>query len=412
MLYILMILTAFSFLIPSSAMAQNNPPIADAGPDQDIFVDQGTVLSGSATDPDGDTIVDWLWTVETSPADSNPFISEPDSPDPVFSGDLVGDYVLSLIASDGTDWSEPDFVTIHVSEILPPVAVAEADVTSGPAPLTVSFDGSQSYDPQGGELMYRWYFGDSSPSSDEVSPNHVYQFPGTYVAELWVLDSRAESDVAAITITVGCLAVSPIVHDYGDVELGLSSSMIFTVSNVCKSSGISVSDINLDVDSSPDFTITNAPQLPLILYLGDTVDVEVTFSPTVTEYQDAGLIIQSDDNNSIITVPINGMGVEVEPPPANVEIILAEFDESGADGSLVGNGNGNSANGRRGALRNMIEAIDDLIEDGDLEGACQQLTDAYNRCDGLPKPPDFVAGSSASELASMLMQLKNNLGCE
>ena len=148
----LIVLTAVLLLIPAVASAQNSPPIADAGEDQDIYVGDLTILEGSATDPDNNAIVDWLWTIETSPDGSSPYLSQVDIPRPVFEGDLPGDYSFSLVAFDGMDWSEPDYVTIHVAEMLPPVAIADADVTSGIAALTVNFDGSQSYSPQGGDL--------------------------------------------------------------------------------------------------------------------------------------------------------------------------------------------------------------------------------------------------------------------
>ena len=60
----------------------------------------------------------------------------------------------------------------------PPVAVANANMTSGFLPLTVQFDGSQSYDPEGGPLTYRWDFNDGTPFSTEESPIHTYQFAG------------------------------------------------------------------------------------------------------------------------------------------------------------------------------------------------------------------------------------------
>ena len=192
----------------------NCPPVADAGEGQIIFVDQLTGLEGTATDPDDDPIIDWLWAVESSPNSSNPIIYEPWTPDSPFSADVVGDYVLSLIANDGTNWSVPDTVIIEVVEILPPVAVAEADVTSGPVPLRINFDGSQSYDPQGGQLNYGWSFGDGSPGSTEVSPTHEYILPGTYTAQLTVVDSRGQSDIDLIEINVEEAAPA----DEGDLD--------------------------------------------------------------------------------------------------------------------------------------------------------------------------------------------------
>ncbi|MHC4865586.1 MAG: ELWxxDGT repeat protein [Planctomycetota bacterium] len=184
------------------ATSMNRPPVADAGSDQSIFIGESTMLQGSATDPTNDPIVAWLWSVESSPEGSSPYISRTDLPNPTFDADMPGDYVLSLKAADALHWSEPDYVTIHVFEWLPPVAVATADVISGPAPLTVQFDGSQSIDPQGCTLAYDWDFGDGSRGSREISPTHVYQAPGTYTATLLVTDTWRRSDYAMIEITV------------------------------------------------------------------------------------------------------------------------------------------------------------------------------------------------------------------
>jgi hypothetical protein len=59
----------------------------------------------------------------------------------------------------------------------------------------------------------------------------------------------------------------------------------------------------------------------------------------------------------------------------------------------------------------MIEAAGDLIDDGYIVEACQQLLVAYERCDGLPRPPEFVAGPAAPTLAQMILDLMLELGC-
>ena len=197
------LVAAILVLMPMTAAAQNSPPVADAGEDQTIIVDTTTRLEGSATDPDDDPIVGWLWSVDSAPAGSSPTIQYPDEPDPRFFDDVIGDYVLSLIAFDGTDWSEPDFVTIHLRELLPPVAVINVDVTSGYAPLTVQFDGSDStVDPFAGELAFDWDFDDGSAPSPEESPVHIFESPGTYTVVLGVLDQLSQYDDESIEIHV------------------------------------------------------------------------------------------------------------------------------------------------------------------------------------------------------------------
>jgi len=99
-------------------------------------------------------------------------------------------------------------------------------------------------------------------------------------------------------------------------------------------------------------------------------------------------------------------------PSKQIGLILGFFDQSVNNGSLIGNGPGKSAKNRLNALRNMIEATGHLIEPGSILGACQQLMDAYKKTDGKPKPPDFVAGGAASELASMIQDLRAGLGCQ
>ena len=83
-----------------------------------------------------------------------------------------------------------------------PVAITTASTSSGDAPLTVTFDGSQSSDPENGALSYLWNFGDSTPTSTAVNPTHIFSSPGTYSVQLTVTDPANLSASKALTITV------------------------------------------------------------------------------------------------------------------------------------------------------------------------------------------------------------------
>jgi len=191
-------------VLGSAAWGQNQAPVADAGPDQTILTVESTQFEGSATDPDGDLIVLWLWTEETTPPDAVYNLSDPNRPDPAFDASTPGEYVFSLTAFDGGLWSEPDSVTITVIEVLPVVAVADADVTSGPAPLTVQFDGSATTGTQGVELTYFWDFGDSPTSiSAEATPTHTFMVEGEYDVILTVSDTLDQFDSVGFIINVG-----------------------------------------------------------------------------------------------------------------------------------------------------------------------------------------------------------------
>jgi PKD repeat protein len=88
----------------------------------------------------------------------------------------------------------------------PPTAVATANPTSGPAPLTVQFNGSGSSDPDGDPLTYSWDLNGDGTYGDStaVNPSFTYTAQGTYSASLRVTDSHGASTVsAAVVITVG-----------------------------------------------------------------------------------------------------------------------------------------------------------------------------------------------------------------
>ena len=81
-----------------------------------------------------------------------------------------------------------------------PVAVANANPTSGDAPLTVGFDGTQSSDPDNDTLTYDWDFGDGSPHATTATTSHVYQAAGSYTATLTVSDGNGRQDAATVHI--------------------------------------------------------------------------------------------------------------------------------------------------------------------------------------------------------------------
>ncbi len=90
----------------------NNIPIADAGPDQNVIVGDLIQLNGFATDPDGDLIDSWSWTIESAPVGSGAYFDDPLSQTPIFTTDLPGEYVLSLVVNDGVMDSAPATTTI------------------------------------------------------------------------------------------------------------------------------------------------------------------------------------------------------------------------------------------------------------------------------------------------------------
>jgi len=80
----------------------------------------------------------------------------------------------------------------------PPVAVIQAEPTSGNVPLNVRFDGST--DPSHSIVLHRWTFGDGEGA---VGPRvaHFYPPEGAFQAELTVTDYTGQTDTATIAIS-------------------------------------------------------------------------------------------------------------------------------------------------------------------------------------------------------------------
>jgi glucose/arabinose dehydrogenase len=73
-------------------------------------------------------------------------------------------------------WTQVFKISYNPSGNQPPVAVATSDVTYGPSPLIVNFNGSGSSDPNNQVLTYSWNFGDGG-SSTQANPQHTFNAP-------------------------------------------------------------------------------------------------------------------------------------------------------------------------------------------------------------------------------------------
>lgn len=225
------------FILPVTAFAANLAPIVDAGLDQYILANDTGTLQGSAFDPDGDPILGWNWTVDLAPVGSSPVIEWPWEQNPEFIPDLAGQFDLSLTATDGTDTSLPDTMSVFSAQLLSPVAHFTANPTSGVVPLTVQFDGSSSvwelfdgisnvdafgspWDDGSFGLTYTWSFGDGHFSS-AITPVHTYDTEGTYSATLTSVNNFGQSGVTTMDITVNAIPVPASVWLFGSGLLGL-----------------------------------------------------------------------------------------------------------------------------------------------------------------------------------------------
>ncbi|WP_161629824.1 PKD domain-containing protein [Desulfogranum japonicum] len=101
-----------------------------------------------------------------------------------------------IVYSDGTssttETTPPDTTTATLQ------ALISATPNSGTAPLTVSFDATNS---TGNISSYSWNFGDGSSGSGSTV-SHAYSSVGIYTASLTVTDTSSSSQTADVEITV------------------------------------------------------------------------------------------------------------------------------------------------------------------------------------------------------------------
>jgi glucose/arabinose dehydrogenase/chitodextrinase len=90
-----------------------------------------------------------------------------------------------------------------------PVAVATANLTSGPIPLSVNFSSAGSLDPEGQPLTYSWTFGDGTTST-EANPTHTYTQAGPYNVRLTVADGVNSTLAPPVSVTAGIPPVATI----------------------------------------------------------------------------------------------------------------------------------------------------------------------------------------------------------
>jgi beta-lactam-binding protein with PASTA domain/glucose/arabinose dehydrogenase len=97
-------------------------------------------------------------------------------------------------------------ITYSSNGNVPPKAVAGANITYGPGPLSVQFTGNNSSDPEGQPLTYRWNFGDGTAASTAANPSHTFNaaagVPTAYQVTLTVTDNVGQTSTATIIVSL------------------------------------------------------------------------------------------------------------------------------------------------------------------------------------------------------------------
>jgi len=175
--------------------ATNEFPVAVAGDDMEVFVDDEQTLDASASsDPDGHDLT-YSWSIADAPDASTATITDAGQATATFTPDEQGDFLITLSVTDG--YSDPVTDDILISATYPgapPVADAGENKCSIPGRIVLP-DGSASSDPDGDDISYNWSIAESPSTANasitaesSATPKFTTDEAGQYFLALEVSD--------------------------------------------------------------------------------------------------------------------------------------------------------------------------------------------------------------------------------
>lgn len=174
------------------ALPVNQPPTADFSATAQFLAAQFD--ASASQDPDG-SISQYLWDFGDG--------SDPVSSDSATAGHdytEAGSYTVSLTVTDDKGAIATATRVVQVLENQKPLASFTVS-TDG---LSIAVDASDSSDPEGETLGYRWDFGDGSDpvSSTQATAEHEYAKDGTYTVTLEVSDEHGAAASRSVEVSV------------------------------------------------------------------------------------------------------------------------------------------------------------------------------------------------------------------
>ena len=185
-------------------------PVANAGNGSNISVGSVVQLNGAgSTDACGNPLT-YQFSLISVPAGSNATLNNPNSVNPTFTPDKLGNYVAQLIVNNGQTSSAPVTVTYSTSQPLAPTANAGQPPTNPGINSVITLHGSGT-DPNNPALPLNYKFSLTSvpagsnatlTNANTATPTFIADKPGTYVAQLIVNNGFLDSAPSTVMITV------------------------------------------------------------------------------------------------------------------------------------------------------------------------------------------------------------------
>jgi len=157
----------------------------------------GVQFDGSASSDSDGHIISFAWAFGDGGTATGAVASH------VYDAAGVFSPVLTVFDDVGESQSASIDIVVLQSPGITPEAAFEVTSDEGGDALTLAFDASMSYDPDGQIAAYKWQFGDGeAASSSEVLIEHTYLASGTYDVILEVEDDTGLTGSASSQVTI------------------------------------------------------------------------------------------------------------------------------------------------------------------------------------------------------------------
>lgn len=259
----------------------------------------------------------------------------------------IGTYTVKLTVNDGID----NVVTNKTITITDgsPVAVINADVTTGITPLTVNFDASGSIDPTGGNLTYNWDLGNGQTASG-VTASATYTANATVLLTVTTEDNKSATATQNIVVSEdpGCSFDTPRttalpgintsftnIHVLGDGGPDLSNVNNFTINWDLSNNGLYQFSINT-TNGSPNWW---NDLLGTITHNFSQVSPSATLAGSGFSGLDGDYDITIDDGNFVMVSKTGGFTIYFSnsptPPDCNISSCTANGGSVSTDGGVT-----------------------------------------------------------------------------
>ncbi len=203
--------------------------------------------------------------------------------------------------------------TIQLQDRIP---IASFTFTTGTilTSVSVNFDGTTSYDPDGTIVGYSWDFGDGSTGSG-ATPTHSYSIAGTYFAKLNVTDNSGSTNASTQTVTITDRPPT-IALTQSATTATSGQAIVITISASDPDGTIATTTVNWG-DGTTD-TISGPPTTDSHIYSLGAGSSSATYTITVTVHDNSGstmsvtsspIAVQPIQSSSNVSFPLYYFGI-------------------------------------------------------------------------------------------------------